>query len=60
MVKMRALLKTAEARVATRFLEAIMNRDHDEHDSYLEWVGGSFDPTEFDLAGTNERWQGIR
>jgi hypothetical protein len=57
---MRALLKTAEARVATRFLEAIMNRDHDEHDSYLEWVGGSFDPTEFDLAGTNERWQGIR
>jgi hypothetical protein len=42
------------------FLEAITNHDHDEHDSYLEWVGGSFDPAEFDLAGTNERCQKIR
>ena len=42
------------------FLEAIRNADHDEHDSYLEWVGGSFDPAAFDLAATNARCQRTR
>jgi hypothetical protein len=42
------------------FLEAITNRDHDEHDGYHEWVGGSFDPSDFDLADTNARCQKIR
>lgn len=32
------------------FLEAIKDPDHPEHDEYLEWVGGDFDPEEFDLA----------
>lgn len=31
------------------FLEAISNPRHEEHKSMLEWVGGSFDPEEFDL-----------
>jgi hypothetical protein len=42
------------------FLEAISNLDHEEHHSYLEWVGGSFDPSEFDLGVANARCQGVR
>jgi hypothetical protein len=30
------------------FLEAIRNKRHPEHKSYLEWVGGSYNPEEFD------------
>jgi hypothetical protein len=30
------------------FLEAIGNPAHEEHDSMLEWVGGTFDPNAFD------------
>jgi hypothetical protein len=30
------------------FLRAIADPEHEEHDSYLEWVGGSFDPESFD------------
>ena len=37
------------------FQEAIANPEHDEHDSYLEWVGGEFDPAAFDLDEVNER-----
>ena len=36
------------------FLEAIGDRDHPEHKMYLEWIGGEFDPEEFDLEETNE------
>jgi hypothetical protein len=36
------------------FLEAIQNPDHPEHEDYLEWVGGEFDPEAFDLDETNE------
>jgi hypothetical protein len=42
------------------FLEAIGDPEDEEHDSYLEWVGGSFDPAEFDLASTNAALQRIR
>ena len=31
------------------FLEAIADPKHEEHNSYLEWCGGSFDPREFDI-----------
>lgn len=34
----------------TDFLEAIGNKKHKEHKSMLEWVGGWFDPEEFDPA----------
>ena len=30
------------------FLAAIRNKRHPEHKSYLVWVGGSYDPDEFD------------
>ena len=31
------------------FLEAIQNPKHKQHEELLEWVGGEFDPEEFDL-----------
>ncbi len=36
------------------FLETIRDRKHPEHVEMLEWVGGEFDPEEFDLAAVNE------
>lgn len=42
------------------FLEAIRNPDHPEHEDYLEWIGGEFDPEEFDLDETNEMLRGLR
>jgi hypothetical protein len=35
------------------FLEAIRNPNHDEHEEYLMWVGGEFDPEAFDLEKVN-------
>jgi hypothetical protein len=35
------------------FLEAIGDPDHSEHEMYLEWIGGEFDPEAFDLEETN-------
>lgn len=35
------------------FLEAIGNPDHPEHDEMLEWIGGGFDPGEFDPEEIN-------
>jgi hypothetical protein len=32
------------------FLEAISDPDHEEHDEYLDWIGGEFDPEKFDPA----------
>jgi hypothetical protein len=37
------------------FLEAITDPEHEEHDSYLEWVGGNFDPAAFDMDAVNEQ-----
>ena len=42
------------------FLEAISDPDHEEHDSYLEWAGGSFDPEAFDLKRINNALKNIR
>lgn len=44
----------------TEFLEAIADPDHDEHERYLAWVGGSFDPAAFDLASANAALQKVR
>jgi hypothetical protein len=35
------------------FLEAIRDPNHEEHDEYLTWVGGEFDPEAFDLQKVN-------
>lgn len=32
------------------FLEAISNKKHEQHEELLEWIGGRFDPEEFDPA----------
>jgi hypothetical protein len=37
------------------FLEAIRHPDHPEHEDMLEWIGGSFDPEQFDLEHVNKR-----
>ena len=42
------------------FLEAVQNKDHPEHEEYLEWIGGSFDPEEFDCKGVNEELKHLR
>jgi hypothetical protein len=41
------------------FLEAIGDPTQEEHESYLEWVGGDFDPEAFDLEETNQRLREI-
>jgi len=42
------------------FLEAIRNPKHEEHESMLEWVGGRFDPEEFDpKRATKEMKKGL-
>ena len=35
-------------------LEILKNPKHPEHEEMLEWVGGGFDPEEFDVALVNE------
>jgi hypothetical protein len=35
------------------FLEAIADKEHEEHEEMLEWIGGSFDPEYFDLDEVN-------
>jgi hypothetical protein len=32
------------------FLAAIRDPTHEEHDSMLEWIGGTFDPEAFDAT----------
>ena len=38
-----------------RFLAAIRDPDDEEHEEYLEWVGGAFDPDEFDPEHVTEQ-----
>jgi hypothetical protein len=39
------------------FLEVIRNPKHPEHEEMLEWVGGDFDPEEFDVEVVNGGWE---
>jgi Plasmid pRiA4b ORF-3-like protein len=43
-----------------QFLEALANPLHEEHDSYLVWVGYQFDPEAFDLGAVNAALQRVR
>ncbi|HEV2669076.1 MAG TPA: plasmid pRiA4b ORF-3 family protein [Blastocatellia bacterium] len=36
------------------FLQAINNPEHNQHEEFLDWVGGEFNPEEFDLRAVNE------
>lgn len=42
------------------FLVAIQNKKHPEHKMYLDWIGGSFDPEDFDLDEVNQELRYIR
>ncbi|WP_293024953.1 hypothetical protein [Pandoraea sp.] len=42
------------------FLEAIGDPTHEDHDHFLEWCGGSFDPATFDLVVANQRLSEIK
>jgi hypothetical protein len=42
------------------FLDAIANSTHEDHERFLSWAGGSFDPAEFDLGQVNAVLQKIR
>jgi hypothetical protein len=41
-------------------LAVLADPTHDEHAHMRRWVGGPFDPTEFDLASANARLQTVR
>jgi hypothetical protein len=42
------------------FLEAIVNKKHERHKEKLVWIGGQFDPEEFDATmATEEMKQGL-
>ncbi|MGD9145493.1 MAG: plasmid pRiA4b ORF-3 family protein [Anaerolineae bacterium] len=42
------------------FLDAIRDPEHPEHESYLEWIGGEFDPEAFDLDEVNDALSELR
>lgn len=42
------------------FLDAIRDPSHEEHDDYLQWIGGFFDPEGFDVNAVNQRLAKIR
>ena len=42
------------------FLETINDPAHEEHESMLEWCGGSFDPAAFRIHDINERLRQIK
>ncbi|MBS4062527.1 MAG: plasmid pRiA4b ORF-3 family protein [Bacteroidetes bacterium] len=42
------------------FLAAIANPKHEEHEHYRAWIGGDFDPKEFNLDKVNERLRGVK
>ena len=37
------------------FLEALRDPDHDEHEEYLTWIGGEYNPNAFDLELVNRQ-----
>jgi hypothetical protein len=41
------------------FLEAIRDPHHSEHEQYLTWVGGEFDPEDFNLEDINAGLRGM-
>ncbi|MBI4237631.1 MAG: plasmid pRiA4b ORF-3 family protein [Deltaproteobacteria bacterium] len=41
-------------------LEAIADPAHPEHETFSEWLGGPFDPTQFDMAAINAQLKRIK
>jgi hypothetical protein len=42
------------------FLEAIHDPNHEEHDSYLAWISGAFDPEALDLDEINQALRRVK
>jgi hypothetical protein len=42
------------------FLEAIADPQHEEHENYIDWIGGEFDSEEFDLDDINKGLKHIK
>ena len=42
------------------FLEALGDREHEQHEDMLRWLGGVFDPKGFDLNRINRDWRGAK
>ena len=42
------------------FLEVMSDPKHEEHEETLEWIGGEFDPEEFDVGAVNQSLKSIR
>ncbi len=42
------------------FLAALKDPTHEEHASMTEWIGGSFDPSAFEITDVNERLAEIK
>lgn len=43
-----------------QLLIALADPTHEDHDELLEWIGGTFDPTAFDLVATNVALQHVQ
>lgn len=42
------------------FLEALADPDHEDHERFVVWSGGDYDPESFSLVGTNIALQRLR
>jgi len=42
------------------FLEVLNNPEHEEYEHFIEWSGGDFDPSEFDIKETNKILDNIK
>lgn len=42
------------------FLEIIGDRNHEQHEDMVRWIGGVFDPKGFDLNRLNRDWKGAK
>jgi len=42
------------------FLEAVTDTRHPDHNQYREWIGGDFDPEEFELDAVNRQLRALR
>lgn len=40
------------------FLEILADRQHEQHEDMVRWIGGVFDPKGFDLNRVNRDWKG--
>lgn len=42
------------------FLTILGDREHEQHEDMIRWIGGVFDPKGFDLNRLNREWRGAK